>query len=1753
MASDSYVLTLKDQEVLFESIIKITRRVRNQENPSRQFLVGRLSNLQEFWERCRKNHVLLIANPPVAPGNSVHESDYEDASDLQIYDPAKFNETEEIYEDAIDLILSQLPEPPVIQAAPHQEVPGQSRPDSHHRPTAPSVHLPRITIPKFSGEYSEWLAFRDLFTSLVIKNESLSDAERLHYLKVSLADEALIIAQNQPGTANNFQIIWKNLESRYDNCKALVFDYLKKIVELPDITSDFLANLKHMRNVIITVSTALTNLNRPIDEKNDLFVYILINKLDKCSRDQWELVVSDSTDPPSLNEFTKFLDMRIRALEASVTVKKRFDNKSATNSSHPHNNSRPKVFSHQSSSKLSCCLCKGEHNLYSCPQFKAKSANERYDCVRENNRCTNCLGKHYRNACVSKNVCSKCGKPHHSLLHREQGNYNSNNTTSKSNDNDCSSDVSSSQNQSKIEKLVSSHLHETESRRAVLLATARVIVEAPNGRRVQIRALLDQGSEATFISESVVQLLHLSRKNVNVMVSGLGGNSSNKVIHSAQILVKPVKPGTDFLTTQAFILPKITSYVPTEFALSKIPSNLQNLELADPCPCSSDAIDLLIGADLYSQTLKQGVCPGTSGSLIAQSTIFGWILSGPLPNLSSHVLHINVHHALNASVDQSIARFWELEEVPHSIPLTKKEIDCENHFAETHSRDLSGKYTVKLPFDQDPNILGDSLSTALNSFDRLEKRFSRNPLLALNYQEFITNYKAMGHMSLLGTLDECDPRNVFIPHHPVLRDCSQTMKLRVVFNASSPTSTKISLNDCLHVGPKLQNEISTIILNWRQHKYVLCADIANMFRQILISPDDRKYQCIIWRDSPADSLQVYELNTVTYGMASSPYLAIRVLRQLAKDEEANFPIAAPILLNDTYVDDTFLGGKDKVSALTARDQLIALTSSGGFPLRKWFSNEPELLEGLPDVEHGLAMEMPLGDSSGFKVLGIFWDPAADAFIYRFSALPSDNPTKRSLLSAASKLFDPLGWISPVTISAKILLQKLWLRKLDWDDLLPSDLAHEWDDFRIKLSKLSQVSVPRYIALDNNSSNLQIHGFSDASSVAYAAVVYSRVVTASGTILVSLLTAKTKVAPLKTISIPRLELCAASLLTTLLSFVIRSLNLVDVPIYCWTDSSVVLSWLQKPPVTWTVFVANRVSAIQTSLPSALWNHVPSKENPADCASRGLSAENLPSFTLWWRGPPWLSNSSGNWPQRDSNILNTEQEKRMTSHNVTQDKEDWHLKLIKKMSSWARLLRVTAYVLRAINVFKTKVKPKVPMTAIEIREASIFWVRYVQATAFSRETDAIKSNNLLPRDSPLKRLNPFIDDNGIVRLGGRLLQSNLSIYQQPPAILPKHVLSRMILEQFHKNLLHSGIQLTLYMSRTQYWIINGRSQTNAVVNRCVTCVRHKARTETQIMGDLPTARISPSRPFSHTGLDYAGPFLVRSSSGRGSKSHKAWIAVFICLAVKAIHLELVHDLSTATFIAAFRRFTSRRGIPSDLYSDNGTNFRGADRELSQTFRTLLKDPILAAQLASDGTTWHFMPPYAPNFGGLWEAGVKSVKGHLRKLLSNSTPTAEELTTLLCQIESCLNSRPLVPINEDPESCDVLTPGHFLVGSALKIVPTPSYLDVPENRLTRWQFYQRILEHFWRSWSRVYLQTLQQRTKWFSARPNIKVGDIVLIKNEDSPPSKWDLARIIKCISGRDGVVRVVHLKTANSEFVRPISKIVLLPTSIDDKIL
>lgn len=601
----------------------------------------------------------------------------------------------------------------------------------------------------------------------------------------------------------------------------------------------------------------------------------------------------------------------------------------------------------------------------------------------------------------------------------------------------------------------------------------------------------------------------------------------------------------------------------------------------------------------------------------------------------------------------------------------------------------------------------------------------------------------------------------------------------------------------------------------------------------------------------------------------------------------------------------------------------------------------------------------------------------------------------------------------------------------------------------------------------------------------------------------------------------------------------------------------MHWLKAQPSKWKTFVANRVSTIQQRIPISSWKHVPTAENPADCASRGLDTTSLKSFKLWWHGPNWLKENSNKWPNLISiaGPEHDELEIRTTSllSTLHQSENSTLVSIFDKFSSIGKLVRVTAYCKRFILRCASKSKKTLSivaqtLSAKELRESLNSLIKMSQHYSFHQEIEQIMKLRNVSARSKLACLNPFLDENNILRVGGRLQHTNMPFDEMHPVILHnKCKLTTLIIRMHHLESLHGGPQLVLGLLRRKYWVINARSAVRMLIYKCITCHRYKASSASQLMGSLPEPRVHISRAFTHTGIDYAGPIDLRMSKGRGTSSYKGYISIFVCLSTKAIHLEAVSDLTSNGFIAAYRRFVSRRGLPAHVYSDNGTNFVGAVKILRKSHEACLlkvKADIIH-NATQNNTEWHFIPASSPHFGGLWEAGVKSLKHHLRRTIGNSKLTYEELSTVLTQIEACLNSRPLAPLTTDPNDLTALTPGHFIVGNALLSAPDQDVLNENLNLLTRWQLVQRMAQSCSRRWKTEYLSRLQQRPKWTKRTQNVQVGDLVLIKDENTSPSLWPLARITEVHPGADSLVRVVTVRTPKSIFKRSITKICPLP--------
>lgn len=766
-----------------------------------------------------------------------------------------------------------------------------------------------------------------------------------------------------------------------------------------------------------------------------------------------------------------------------------------------------------------------------------------------------------------------------------------------------------------------------------------------------------------------------------------------------------------------------------------------------------------------------------------------------------------------------------------------------------------------------------------------------------------------------------------------------------------------------------------------------------------------------------------------------------------------------------------------------------------------------------------------------------------------------NATKRSVLSTIAQIYDPLGLLTPYIIIAKIILQRLWLAKIGWDDPIPKILKVTWENFISKLKYLQDLRIPRYV-IGNNTLITELHIFSDASQDAYGACAYIRTYSDTS-ITVNLLCAKSKVAPVKPVSIPRLELCGAVLGARLYVKLIKSLRLSFDNVYFWSDSTIVLGWLKTSPNMLKTFVQNRVVEVNELTGDRQWLHVAGKQNPADLLSRGVHLDVLISSDVWWQGPSFLHTPNMDWAHDiHSSKLNFDDLPELKLNKTVLISQINQVSFpFERFSCFNHMRHVVAYIFRFINNCRDKTKTQRItdcLTVDELDHSTRVLTRIAQQQSFSEIYDNLKNNRSLNFPRHISSLNIFLDEHDIIRVGGRLTYSKSFSYDKkhPMLLCAKHIFTRLIFQFQHKTLLHAGPQLLLATIRETWWPIRGRNLAKQVVHTCVKCVRMKAKPLKVKMGNLPLERVEPGYPFIRCGVDYAGPLFMLNRAGRGAKLTKCYICLFICFTTRAIHLELVTNLTTEAYLLALKRFISRRGKPLEIYSDNGKTFVGALKEFSKFLENTQNDILEFS--ANNSIRFTFIPPYTPHFGGLWEAGVKACKFHLYCVMGNAHLTYEELSTVLAQIEAVLNSRPISPMSTDPNDLLPLSPAHFLIGRPLTAPASRDLTTTATHRLPRYDRVEQMRQNFWNRWSKEYISELQKRTKWQNHQDTIIPNTLVLIKEDNLSPLKWRLGRVLETFAGKDGISRVASIKTATGIIRRAFPKICpLLYDSGDDQ--
>ncbi|XP_073820628.1 uncharacterized protein [Musca autumnalis] len=727
------------------------------------------------------------------------------------------------------------------------------------------------------------------------------------------------------------------------------------------------------------------------------------------------------------------------------------------------------------------------------------------------------------------------------------------------------------------------------------------------------------------------------------------------------------------LDVWAPVLKTLPSNLPPQNLDKSQLQDITSLELADPKFYISQPIDLLIGMDIGPLIFALGTPMKTFGSILTQKTKCGWIVGGPIPGDTIQRKQIALLNT--TSIEKILTRFWEVEETPKKVLRSEEDQFCERNYIDTTVRNKEGRYVVTLPFKKCEE-LGNSRNIALAQFFRMEKKLMRTPEIKDEYDKSIIEYLELGHMRKINPEEINDTPNYYLPHHAVIKPDRLTTKLRVVFNASCPSSNKTSLNDTLFPGPILQQDLVIQILKWRFFKYAFNADITKMYTQILLDSRQTKFQRILFRKSPQDPVEDYELLTVTFGVNCAPFLALRTLIKLAQDVRDLYPRAADIILNNLYVDDVLAGGHTLEDSIKSRKELIAALDSAGFTLMKWASNDHKVIKDIPE-EHLLTLNwLEISEDASTKTLGVRWNISGDFFSFTPPIMEKqDRYTKREVLSTIAKLFDPCGWLAPVVVVAKLVMQQIWLDKIDWDDTLKPMTQMNWKNFVKNSQNIDMLKVPRWINFTLTSS-VEIHGFCDASESAYGAAIYIRVEDTESSTHTFLLAAKTRVAPIKKLSIPRLELCGAVLLSKLAVSVMDNLQISNYVTQFWTDSTIVLAWLKKPPCHWSTFVGNRISEISQNVGEENWRHIDSENNPADIASRGCSPAELKDHNLWWYGPHWLKMPKDRWSAPQAQTDTSLEAKVVKALTLVQETDD----PLKNFSSLAKVYRSHAYALR-----------------------------------------------------------------------------------------------------------------------------------------------------------------------------------------------------------------------------------------------------------------------------------------------------------------------------------------------------------------------------------------------------------------------------------------------------------------------------------------
>ncbi len=1395
----------------------------------------------------------------------------------------------------------------------------------------------------------------------------------------------------------------------------------------------------------------------------------------------------------------------------------------------------------------SCAYCpycdNASHFLNGCHNFKELTKYQKEAWIRKNNRCWRCGRNHHASRCTLKALCKTCNRKHLLVLHDLNERVVNTSIETEPKENSCL--VSTTKDIFYVDRSLSS--------RRVLLKVSKVIIT--NGdASMETYAVLDDGSERTILLHAAAQQLNLKGHPEDLILRTV--RQDQQILHGAAVsfTVSPVSnPHKKFFIRGAFTAERlglaehtypVTSLQKKYRHLAGLP--LQQMDRVQPV--------LLIGSDCpHLITPIEPVLLGPPGGPAAVKTRLGWTLQGPTHEIKHG---INAHQCLftsvlpNSDLFAHVERLWQMDVVPyHSenvVTRSKRDQEAIQLLQEKTIRvEVDGimRYATPLLRVKSMPHLTMPKEAVLPQLRGVERKLLKNSDQASVYQAEITKLKDAGYAVKLEPSEvENSKESWYIPHHMV----QHNNKNRVVYNCSFGYEGN-NLNQFLLPGPTLSPSLLAVLLRFREHSIAVSSDIKGMFHQVRLLPDDMPLLRFLWRDLKPEQLpDVYQWQVLPFGTTCSPCCATYALQRHVVDHSLPGDKVREVIEKSFYVDNCLHSVTSKEEAKDLVEQLCSLLASGGFELRQWASNCPIAINHLPPESRSDACDLWLlqGQQDVCEpTLGLHWHCPSDALRYKHRGKRCSTVTMRNIYCVLASQYDPLGYIIPYTTRAKILVQRLWDKRRDWDDpQLPEDLLILWREWEKELGELEEISLPRcYFSsqMDHRSCRHEIHVFCDASEQAYGSVAYLRTESKEGQVEVAFMAARSRVAPRKQQSIPRLELCAALSGSQLSKLLSTELTIPIHSVILWSDSTTVLTWLKSSSCRYKVFVGIRVAEIQELTVSASWCYVKSGDNPADDITRGKFLRDLSIGSRWSQGPTFLKLPPDSWPGQPSlslEVQSSELRRSAFCGSVTiatpLPKPEQYDTLSAYLEACGQELHGAAYT----------------SCADTQREVQLKILCQAQAESFPAELSLMRSGKPVSGTGRLASLSPELDSvTGLIRVGGRLRHCDvLEVDALHPIVLdPQNPVTRLIIRDYDERLHHPGSERLFAEIRRTYWILRGREAIRRHQRQCVECRKWRGRPEVPLMADLPLTRQRYFKPaFYSTGMDCFGPFVIKI----GRRNEKRWGVVFKCMTIRAVHLDILHSIDSDSFLMALRRFITRRGKPYELLCDQGTNFKGGERELSESFAAMQDG--LQSHLTSQQIKFVYNPPGAPHFGGCWEREIRSIKAALRVTIGAQTVTEEVLRTVLVEVEGVLNSKPLGYTSSDVADLDPITPFCFLIGRRDASLPQVVYQNSEILSRRRWRHSQLLADHFWRHFLKYYLPSLQARQKWRTDKRTLEIGDVVMIVDSQLPRALWPVGKVAQVFPGSDGRVRTANVNVKGRTYTRVVARLIQLPALPED---